>query len=256
LKPSEAGDGASIVSGVPLHDTERLQHAARDAYCHGDDYLLEAQVDYLTVEMAGRQFIMAPSGHVRFGQVADGLTLQFLHGPSWGGNAYFDAATCHLLGLSESLYEKMRAAMHDIADAFHGSLAENEDCLDGLVTGGIDFAVGRIGGRWGSEILAAATDFNLSSHGAEYLRAFLDGFAGQDPTVYGATRVYRPALSATLHVTKERIAAAAPAGESVEAIACVPGSWGMVACTGDTPLTAADNVFRLVDMLGDAGLAE
>ena len=42
------------------------------------------------------------------------------------------------------------------------------------MTGGLDFAVGRVGGRFGDRVLVGVTDFNLSSHGAEYMRAFQD----------------------------------------------------------------------------------
>ena len=121
------------------------------------------------------------------------------------------------------------------------------------MTGGIDFAIGRIGGRFGDTVFAAPIDFNLSSHGAEYLRAFLDR-VGPSGKRYAATRVYRPSARTGLAQTEAAVRDLAPAGETVSTIACVPGSWGMIASTGADPVSSIDNALGLVDDLTAAGL--
>ena len=255
LKPSEAGDGARIVAGLDLLDLAELDREVARAWHHGDDYLLEANVEFVTFAAAGRTFLLSPSGHIRGGHVAPGLTAQLMNGRAWEGNAYVDADTAGDVGLTPELYAGIRASLVGIRDAFYGPRAVAEGCHAGLVTGGIDYAVGRVGGFYGDEVLAAAIDFNLSSHGAEYLRAFLDQVRPEGYR-YAATRVYRPTAAATLATTREAVLAAAPPGQRVTAVAAVPGSWGMVGCTGPDTLTAVGNALALVAVLAERGLAQ
>jgi hypothetical protein len=253
LKPSEAGDGARIVPGLDLENTERLQAETALAYHHGDDYLLEAHVEFSTFEVAGGRFILSPSGHIRNGHVAPGLTVQLMHGQSWAGNAYIDADSCAEIGLSVADYQDLRAGLEGIQAAFRSPAAERDGSHAGLVTGGIDFAVGRVGGDFGDEIITGAIDFNLSSHGAEYLRAFLDEVWPEGHR-YAATRVYRPARSTGLIETDAAVQAYCPAGQRVATVAAVPGSWGMVAATGTGTRSSIQNVESLLAHLVGLGL--
>ncbi|MET7766705.1 hypothetical protein [Streptomyces sp. NPDC005336] len=255
LKPSEAGDGARIVGNLDLRDTDRLRTAAAAAHRYGDDHLLEAAVDFLTVEAAGARHPVAPSGHIRGGDVAEGLTLQVLNGYSWEGNAYLDRSAWVACGLPRDRYDRAMEAMQNLHGAFLSERSIAEGSHGGLVTGGVDFAVGRVGGVFGDRILIAAIDFNLSSHGAEYLRAFHDLTRAQEsPERYSATRVFRPARDATLAAAQATVASVTPEGAMSTVVGCVPNRWGMVATTGQDLSHAMERAQYLVDVLVGAGL--
>ncbi|MFD9721536.1 hypothetical protein [Streptomyces sp. NPDC059076] len=247
LKPSEAGDGARIIGNLDLTDVERLEAEARAAHPLGDDYLLEAWVDFLSVRLGDTALPVIPSGHFRYGRVADGVTLQVLDGYSWMGNSYVDEGAWKSLGLPEGAYRTIRAALEAIRAAFLGPQSVLDGSHEGLATGGIDFAVGRLGGRFGDQLLVGAIDFNLSSHGAEYLRAFQDTARrhGIDER-YAATRVFRPSADQTLTQLEAGVAAMASPGCLARAVACVPERWGMIAVTGTDPTTAALRIDRLL----------
>ncbi|WP_329026960.1 hypothetical protein [Streptomyces sp. NBC_00690] len=247
LKPSEAGDGARIVGNLDLTDVERLAAEARAAHPLGDDYLLEAWVDFLSVQLGDTALPVIPSGHFRHGRVADGVTLQVLDGYSWMGNSYLDEGAWKSLGLPEEAYRTIRAALEAIRAAFLGPQSVLDGSHEGLATGGIDFAVGRLGGRFGDQLLVGAIDFNLSSHGAEYLRAFQDTARhhGIDER-YAATRVFRPSADQTLTQLEADVTAMASPGGLARAVACVPERWGMIAVTGADPTTAALRIDRLL----------
>lgn len=252
LKPSEAGDGARIVGNLDLADRELLMAAAREAYSHGDDYLLEAWVEFLPVRLGGSIQPVVPSGHVRYGRVADGLTLQSMDRYSWRGNSYLDHEAWVGLGLPSASYQAIRDGLEVIHAAFCGARSIADGSHQGLVVGGVDFAVGRIGGRFGDRTMVGAIDFNLSAHGAEYLRAFLDEAralgAGQR---YGATQVFVPSARATLRGLARVTAEAAGRGGLARAIACIPRRWAMVACTGTDP----DHAMRRVRAIVEAAIA-
>ncbi|MFE3072563.1 hypothetical protein [Streptomyces sp. NPDC059247] len=256
LKPSQSGSGARIVGPVDLQDTALLRTAATDAHRHGDDYLLEAAVDYITVPGARTRCPVAPSGHIRNGEIAPGLTLQILDRYSWEGNAYIDRPEWERCGLAVDLYDDMLRAMHDIHAAFLSEASAVDGSHGGLVTGGVDFAVGRVGGVFGDRVLTRAIDFNFSSHGAELLRAFHEQItAERAPERYTATRVYRPTSTATLAETRAAVLTSVPGTARAEAIACVPNRWGMVASTGTHMNQAMERTRQLVDILTEARLA-
>lgn len=249
LKPSQGGGGAGIVSGVRLTDDEALRAEALAAYPHGGDYVLEADVELATFDVSGGAQKLSPSGHIRAGQVAPGLTAQFVNGHEWAGNVYFDEATAGQFHIAPDLYALMRSALGEL----HRGLNAGQPAGRGFVTGGIDFVIGRLGGRFGDRPTAAVVDLNLSHHGGEYLRTFLDDCLPRHR--YAATRVYRPSAHANLAETAAELSRCTPAGEESRLIGCIPGDWGMLAATGDTPLDAAARAFGLVDALRNAELA-
>ncbi|MGJ6968576.1 hypothetical protein ACSDR0_42380 [Streptosporangium sp. G11] len=253
LKPSEAGDGARIVGGLDLSDTDRLVEAARAAHPHGDDYLLEAWVDFLTLSAGGEEHPVAPSGHFRNGEVTEGVTLQTLNRFSWVGNLFLDEAGWTGLGLPVDAYRTIRRALRSIHEAFLGPHSVSDGSHQGLVTGGVDFAVGRVGGRFGDRVLVGAIDFNLSSHGGEYLRAFREEVCDGTER-YAATRVFRPSSSATLRRLEAATLAGTRPGGRAGAVACVPERWGMIASTGSDPAAALHGVRRLIELLAREGL--
>jgi hypothetical protein len=254
LKPCEAGDGARIVTGLDLHDEETLTRHAREAHQHGDAYALEAHVDFATCDIAGRRFIITPSGHIHGGRVAEGLTLQLMNGCSWEGNATLLAEDFAAFGVPKSAYASMMAGLQAILDAFGGPQAEAQGCAHSLVTGGIDFAVGRIGGRFGDRLVHGVIDLNLSSHGAVYMRAFQDALSGPAGPLHVATRVYRPAAQADLATTTSRAEQETAPNRAVRVVASVPDRWGMVGISGTSTADAVSAVEALVARLHAAGL--
>jgi len=255
LKPCEAGDGARIVAGLELADRARLARHARDAHPHGDDYLLEAHLEFPTFTAAGHPFIVAPSGHIRGGRVADGLTVQLMLGCAWEGNVLVDRAAAPDIGIPVEAYDLMTAGMHSVLGAFDGPQADAQGCAGGLVLGGVDFGFGRIGGYYGDADQVGVIDLNLSSHGAEYMRAFHDEVRSDLPDAYVATRIFRPTEHATLAATDKVVRDAAPAGQRARTVACVALRWGMVATTGPAPITAVETALGLVQALAGRGLA-
>ena len=253
LKPCEAGDGARIVPGLSLHDEAALRGHAREAHRHGDAYVLEAHVEFHGCTIDGRPFILTPSGHVRGGQVLPGMTLQLMNGVAWEGNVTLTEEDCVRYGLPGEMFGAMTSAMHAVRDAFHGPLSEAQGCRAGMVTGGVDFAVGRLGGVFGDRTVLGAIDFNLSSHGAEYMRAFQD--ETRDRAGHVATRVYRPTSGADLGATVRAVADLVPEGRWSKVVASVPGRWGMVAVTGTGLEDAVAAAEALVEGLRSASLA-
>ncbi|MFH9135318.1 hypothetical protein [Streptomyces sp. NPDC017524] len=279
LKPADAGDGARIVGNLDLADTDRLAAEARSAHAVGDDHLLEAWVTFLTVSLEGeeagtgspapgspetgspqpgspaaRRVPVVPSGHIRHGQVAEGLTLQMLDGYSWRGNDYVDEAGWTALGLPRDAYRTVRAALEAVRAAFQGPESVADGSHGGLVTGGIDFAVGRLGGAFGDRLLVGAIDFNLSAHGAESLRTFRDRAREQGiDEPYAATRVFLPPADRTLHQMAATARSMAAPGALLEAVACVPRRWAMVAATGAEPAVAAARAEALAAALTAPG---
>jgi hypothetical protein len=232
LKPSNSGAGARIVLRVPLEDEAELRRLAAQAAQSRETYVFEAHVEYLPVELGGTTFPLAPSGHVRHGHVADGLTLQFTEGTSWQGNVYVDEAACEAVGLAADRYRAIVEAMEELHDAF-----TRHDL--GLVTAGVDFAVGRVGGVFGAEVLVGAQDLNLSSHGAEYLRLFLDEVRAGGRMGYAATKVICPVMHQTLSVLR---GLEHQSTGPLKVISAIPGRWGLIAAAAEDPLAAADKV--------------
>lgn len=255
LKPSEAGDGARIVGDMALEDADQLATSAEEAYSYGDDYLLEAWVEFLRFTADDISQPVVPSGHIRYGWVAEGLTLQMLNHYSWNGNLFTDEVAWGELELPVSIYQTIRQAMESIRVAFVSPYSTGGEPEVGLVTGGVDFAVGRIGGYFGDRTLVGAIDFNLSSHGAEYMRFFQEEVRARDlPERYVATRVFRPAVSATLEQVETAVQTQMSPTGLVRIVACVPGRWGMLAVTGADPRGAMKRARHLLEVLTGLGL--
>lgn len=247
LKPSNAGDGARIVPGIPVSDDKRLQLLAQQAFLQGDDYLLEANLRYLSFRIGGEDHILAPSAHIRYGDVAKGVTLQLLNRTSWTGNIYVDELACQDFGLTRGQYRIIISSMTNLLEGFQGQRPGTVNAQNlGLVIGGVDFAVGQIGGRFGDEVVLAIQDLNLSSHGAEYLRSFVDRSQRQAAaTVYAATKVIRPSTAAVLPVLTKVTDELSTDSTKFTTVASVPDRWGMIAAASDSASSAANSVFEL-----------
>ena len=252
LKASESGDGARITPNIDLRDTETLESLGREARVHGDDYVLEAHVFYGRAEIGGQTLPTSLSAHIRAGQVAPGATIQFMEGTSWKGNILLDEAAASLFGVSDEQYARVRRFMADFQDGF-------ERREPGLVLTGVDFGIGAVGGRFEDRPLVGVQDLNVSFTGAECLRAFLDQaqrIKGEQAQPYGVTRIFRPRPHAD-HKAFLEVARQFDRGPVfADAVAAIPGRWGMVGITGRDPRQAVDHLNELQAALSAAGLIE
>lgn len=247
FKPSRGGGGARIVTDFDLTDEERLRWYAREIQGTGELFLLEAQVTYGRVMVGSQSLRLAPSVHVRNGQVIDGLTLQLTVGPHWHGNVHLDERGCEDLGIGIGIYRSIRRTVAEL----HDSLAAKGFQL---VTGGVDFAVGSVDGVFGDELFVAMQDPNLSSHGAEYLRRFVDDMRVKGGPAYAVTKVIRPALSGHLPALLEVRHAGLDPRSQFDVVCTVPGRWGMLAAAATTPHLAIAEVLEFERVLVARGL--
>ncbi|MEM8932857.1 MAG: hypothetical protein AAGE94_16855 [Acidobacteriota bacterium] len=250
LKASESGDGARITPGLSLADHDQLAELARRAHVYGDDYVLEAHVDYGSATLAGQTLPTALSAHIRGGEVASGTTMQFMEGTSWKGNVLVDEDSLDTFSVPTDHYRRLRSFLGD----FHGAF---RDRAPGLVLAGIDFAIGTVGGHYGSRPLLGVQDLNVSFTGAECLRAFLDKVRrerGDAAQPVGVTRIYRPVATADHHAFLEITRAFVDDRVVADTVAAIPGRWGMVGITGDDAEDAIGNLNRLERALRTAGL--
>jgi hypothetical protein len=227
FKASDSGDGARITLGVDLSDIRQLKELAEDAYKHGDAYILEPYLYYDKVDINGESIKISPSAHIRWGEVADGVTLQFTEGTSWKGNIFFDERTSTKYGVSKENYQTIVTCMESIRQAFGNKKL-------GLTIAGFDFAIGTIGGFFGDKKLIGIQDPNISFNGAECLRAFLEKTISEqnlttDEPLYGVTRVFKPSKDCTVSALRGFVKSFEESGYYTEAIASVPERWGMIA---------------------------
>ncbi|MFE4333085.1 hypothetical protein ACFRQM_27780 [Streptomyces sp. NPDC056831] len=251
FKPAEALTGDRIRTAVPLTDVDALDVLARQAMRTGEDYVLEVHTDYLRHRVPGYEFILAPSAHVVAGHLAEGGTVQITRGSVWEGSVYVDEETCDRFGIAPTWFRTARQGMATLLGAF-----ERDGRSPGFVKGGVDFAIARLGGRFGDTPVVAMQDLNLSSNGAEYVRAFLaQARRALDPDqrLYAATKVVRPTPDTDLKRLKDSTDHNGP-HRWVQAITSVPGRWGMIGVAGPCPRQAGQDVLELEQQLHRAGL--
>ncbi len=225
LKPSEGGAGARIIPGIDLSDSAQLRRLAERIFTAREQFILEAHVSYVSKEVGGQKIMLSPSVHIRHGHPAPGMTVQLTNGTSWQGNVYVDERACGAVGITLDQYRHIRSAL----EALHRGFASVQ--LD-VVTAGFDFGIGRVGGQFSDEVMVALQDPNLSSHGAEYLRLFLDDVAARGGPAYGATKVVIPVASLAA-LTKSAEDAATSRWSRV--MSAIPGRWGMLAVAAESP---------------------
>lgn len=252
FKASDSGDGARITLGVDLTDVAQLKELAEDAYKHGDAYILEPYVYYDKIDINGESIKISPSAHIRWGEVADGVTLQFTEGTSWKGNIFFDERTATKFGVSIENYQKIVACMESTRQAFKNHKL-------GLTIAGLDFAIGTIGGFFGDEKVMGIQDPNISFNGAECLRAFLEKTTKEegltkDAPLYGVTRVFKPSKKCTVLVLREAVKSFEGLGYYTDAIASVPERWGMIAVAHENVELATAKLAELRKDLAAKGL--
>lgn len=238
LKPAESGAGQRIRLRVPLSSPRTPAELIDWVGETREDYVLEAHAEYLRHRIAGYEFALSPSAHVRAGAPAEGIALQFLDGPTWQGNLYLDDRTSAVAGIGRAQYELIRTSMI----AFHRCLRDR-----GFITGGVDFAIARVGGRFRDRTLVAMQDMNLSACGADFLRAFLAESRARmnsGAEVYAATKVIHPPRGLDLPRLRQLIDTHT-AHRYTRALACVPGQWGLIGVAGRTPAAATEAVLKI-----------
>ncbi|MFJ6296277.1 hypothetical protein ACIQJX_23305 [Streptomyces griseoviridis] len=251
FKPAEELTGSRIRMGVPLDDVAALDALARQAMETEEDYVLEVHTHYGRHRVPGYEFILAPSAHVVAGRPAEGGTVQITRGSVWEGSVYVDEDTCARFDIAPADFRAVREGVAALHGAFQGA---GRDL--GFVKGGVDFALARLGGRFGDRQVIAMQDLNLSSNGAEYVRAFLTEareVLGREQGVYAATKVVRPAAETDLKRLEDGIGQPGPEGH-VRAITSVAGRWGLIGVAAPCPRQAAQEVLELEQRLHRAGL--
>ncbi|MFK7950858.1 MAG: hypothetical protein AB8G11_24980 [Saprospiraceae bacterium] len=225
LKASEAGDGGRITPNIDLNDTERLKDLAKEAYKYGDDYVLECHFYYANTIIGNEKVDLTPSTHIRSGQVAPGITLQFKRGNSWMGNLFLDKKLAKKVGISNSNYQTIRGTIRDFLQAF-------EQRNMGLTIAGIDFAIGHIGGKFGDKKMLAIQDPNISFNGAEFLRVFMekskDDVALFRQQMFALTWVFVPTKNCTYEIIEAVFSKNIQKNNHCKTIGLVPNSWGMI----------------------------
>jgi hypothetical protein len=237
LKPSKGGGGARIIPGLDLAEEEELQNRLKAFRGTAELLILEAQVAYLPVTIGGQSLKLAPSAHVRHGRLADGITIQLSHNAQWQGNIYIDQHACPSIGIPPGIYDTIRRTVEDLRTSLHTHAQQ-------LITGGVDFAVGTVGGAFGDRLFVAVQDPNLSSHGAEYLRRFVDYMDAIGGPRYATTKVIKPTLAGTLLAILDLPHAPLHEGTRFQVIAAVPGRWGMLAAGAASPDLAVEEVLH------------
>lgn len=251
FKPAEALTGSRIRVAVPLADDAALDALAGQAMETDEDYVLEAHTHYLRHRVPGYEFILAPSAHVVAGELAEGGTMQITKGSVWEGSVYIDDDTCARFGITPEQFRAVRQGMAALYGAFRGA---GRDL--GFTKGGVDFAIAHLGGRFGAEPVVAMQDLNLSSNGAEYVRAFLAdarNVLGRQQGVYAATKVVRPTAETDLKRLQDSLDRPGPDGWA-RAITSVAGRWGLIGVAAPCPRQAAQEVLELEQRLHRAGL--
>ncbi|MEV5880293.1 hypothetical protein AB0L75_40110 [Streptomyces sp. NPDC052101] len=251
FKPAEALTGSRIRIAVPLADDAALDALARQAMATEEDYVLEAHAHYLRHRVPGYEFILAPSAHVVAGEPAEGGTVQITRGSVWEGSVYVDDETCARFDITAAQFRAVQEGMAALHGAFRGA---GRDL--GFVKGGVDFAIARPGGRFGRRPVVAMQDLNLSSNGAEYVRAFLAearDVLGRRQGVYAATKVVRPSVETDLKRLEDSVGRPGPEGWA-RAITSVAGRWGLIGVAAPCPRQAAREVLELERRLHRAGL--
>ena len=225
LKACNSGDGGRITPNIDLKDNTLLSKLAKTAYTYGDDYVLESHVYYKTTTIGTQSLNLAPSAHIRSGQLAAGITLQFTKGASWIGNFFVNEQLAPKLGISLAYYKSIRQTIGDFLRAI-------QEQNGGLAIAGMDFAIGQIGGKFGTDTLLGLQDPNISFNGAEFLREFMQrtqvAKGWEMDSFYAATWVFVPNEICIHDRLSEILADKMLPNTYATVVAVVPNFWAMI----------------------------
>jgi len=118
---SRAADRGGPPAARPLRDHHRraedLRQRAAQLCATGETFILEAQVQYAEVRWRAVSCGW-PRRHVRYGWLAEGITLQLTNGTSWQGNIFVDRAGCADAGITPEQYDTMLGVVEQLREAF------------------------------------------------------------------------------------------------------------------------------------------
>lgn len=248
LKACQSGDGARITANIPLHNLSHLTQLAIEAYAYEDDYLLEAHVNYLETTLDDLVLKTVPSAHIRQGKQAPGIMLQFIDNNSWKGNLYLDAEQAAHMHILPAHYKCIKQTVQNILNGF-------DKHSTGVSIAGFDFAIGRIGGHFGDEVILGMQDPNVSFNGAECLRTFMDKKNVLTQGLYSGSLVIHPQLDFTLPEVRQVLQECFPdSTNEMEVISIIPDCWGMIAATGKSPQNTVNQLLALHKALTNRGV--
>ena len=115
--------------------------------------------------------------------------------------------------------------------------------------------MGTVGGVFGDRLFVAVQDPNLSSHGAEYLRRFVDYMDAIGGPRYAATKVIKPTAVGDLLAILDLPHTPLHEGTRFQVVAAVPGRWGMLAAAATSPHQAVEEVLNFEQHLTANSLA-
>lgn len=246
-------DGTNIITNIDLTDSAKIREIAEEAHSKGDDYIFEAHVDYVKFNglTTGEEIELVPSSHIIEGKASNMVTLQFTREGEWRGNISINLneetpnfSKSELMGLTPEMISKITSSINDFANAS----VEKEI---GLSVGGFDFAVGKLGGVFGDEVMVAPQDPNLRFFGAMFMYKFLEKAQNEFETedIQVATRLIDPKDSHTFEKLKQLSEDMSENGKLYDLIAVVPPRFGMIAASGKTPKEAAENVLAFEEII-------
>lgn len=242
LKHARSSDGAGVTPHLSLEDDSRLRDVVRDAYNANQELIIEPTFNYYTITIGDNDFILAPSAHLSNGASRDGMTLQLIIDGEWQGNVDVDLRSEALLGNSE--YTLIIETMRRLAEAI--TYAEEAGTDIGIRKGGIDWAYGTIGGKFGDTPFMVPQDLNFRTSGAETHYSV----SGQRPDAHTATKVLKPQPGAEFTSLQETISALCG-----ELKVLVKPGWGYMAVHhSENGLEAAEACLEIEKKLRDLNL--
>lgn len=225
LKACESGDGGRITPNIDLSSAAALEKLAETAYPNGDDYVLESHVNYAVAPLGKGTIKLSPSAHIRSGALGEGITLQFTEGASWVGNLYVNEQLAPQLGIPVPQYRTILQTV----DSFRTACQQE---YSGLAIGGFDFAIGQVGGKFGTDMLLGVQDPNISFNGAEFLREFMkracDRKGWTMNSFFAATWVFVPLEICTHDALEAMLRRETSAAAYSVVVAVVPNFWAMI----------------------------
>lgn len=238
---------------------------------HVRSVVVEAHTDYIPLqieyEFNGEKRIyeipFTISNHLENGEGRNDMTIQFVEGNTWRGNATFSLDQIESFITSEGdqlMLNQAHRFIRSLANSF-GILATTEsaevadqnprmaqivsELTNGVSKGGFDSGIGTVGGKFGDTPMLFVQDPNVRSTGAETAYAMKEKHPGEEIAAW----VIEPDADAVDDI----IELADEYGIGV--IACVPPGWGQVYAHDGDPLTAICKILEFKDILAERKLA-
>jgi hypothetical protein len=250
LKASKGASGSRIVPNLKLSDTENLKQVLRSLLnLSKENFILEVFFNYKEVVCGDYSFAVSPSAHIRRDNVAPGLTLQLMDKTTWEGNLLVSANHCEDFGISITNYHMIQSIMESFKKAFDKKTTD--DFSYKLVIGGLDFAIGTIGGLFGSDTFLAVQDLNLRFNGCEFMRNAQEVATEEQPFV--VTKLVKPTKNTNLSSFKKLLFKLKENGYYCDIMAAIPEKWGLLVVFGKSPRDCLSNLYEVINYLETKG---